>query len=137
MKRAATPTRPRPKAKAKAQTPKAAEPAPGILPPEEEAEVYVGKVKKKITKPEHKTLEARALAKKVGKAEKEARPKPAATARPRKVPSAGSQGGKMPVIRKVRIASAPEAGVLKRGRGRPKGALGKVKRETASSATPL
>ena len=99
--------------------------------------MYGGKARKKITKPDHVTLEVRALAKKAGTAETEARPRPVGKARPRRVPPAGSQGGKRPVIREVCIASAPEAGVLKRGRGRPKGALGKVKRETASSATPL
>ena len=96
----------------------------------EDLEPYGGKVKK-ITKRE--TLEARALAQQVGKAEKGAQPA-AAKARARKVPSAGSQGGKRPVIRKVRIASAPEAGVLRRGRGRPMGALGKARRDAEAAA---
>ena len=107
-----------------------------VLPTEEEAErtgVYLSKVKKKITKPdttELLELRALALAEKVGKDEK---PKPVAKAkgRPRKIPSAGSQGGKKVVIRKVRIASGPPdaMGVLKKGRGRPVGAVGKAKRD--------
>ncbi len=86
---------------------------------------------KKITKRE--TLAARALAQQVGKVEKGTQPA-AAKARARKVPSAGSQGGKRPVIRKVRIASAPEAGVVRRPRGRPVGALGKARRDAAAAA---
>ena len=106
-----------------------------VLPTEEEAEkteVMLAKVKKKIIK-----LKASGLAAQVGKEAKDDKPKPVAKAkgRPRKIPSAGPQGAKTPVIRKVRIASGPpEAmGVLKRGRGRPKGAVGKAKRDLAAA----
>ena len=56
----------------------------------------------------------------------------AAKTHARKVPSAGSQGGKRPVIRKVLITGTPEAGVARR-RGRPVGALGKAKRDGAAA----
>ncbi len=145
---------PKAKAKAKAKAaPRAASAStvrypsqePGVLlPTEEEAErtgVRLSKAKKKVTTPawaELRELRALALAEKVGKEEKDEKPKPVAKAKgqPRKVPSAGSQGGKKPVIRKVRItAGPPEAmGVLKWGRGRPKGAVGKAKRDSALKA---
>ena len=143
---------PRAKAKAKAKAKARAISAatvrypsqePGvILPTEEEAdrtEVYLSKVKKKIIKPDREMLELRALvlAERVGQEGKPKKPRLVAKAKARPMIPVGSQGGKRPVIRKVRIASAPEASVLKRGRGRPKGALGKAKRDAASSATPL
>ncbi len=128
------PKKARAKAKAKAKARAKADP-PGILealmPGEEvtETQPYSGKVKK-ITKRE---LAARALAQQVGKVEKGSMPA-APKARARKVPSAGSQGGKRPVIRKVRIEGTPEAGVMKRARGRPVGALGKARRDAAAAA---
>ena len=113
-----------------------------VLPTEEEAEktevmLTTKKTRARLSevKKKPKVLNARSLAEKVGKDEK---PKPVAKAkgRPRQIPSAGSQGGKKPVIRKVRItAGPPEAmGVLRRGRGRPKGAVGKAKRDSAQAA---
>ena len=77
-------------------------------------------------------VEATKLAEDVGEA-KPSRPVAKAKARPRPVPSAGSQGGKVPVIRRVRITAPAATGVLKRGRGRPKGAVGRVKREAAAA----
>ena len=127
------PKKARAKAKAKAKARAKADP-PGILealmPGEEvtETQPYSGKVKK-ITKRE---LAARALAQQVGKVEKGSMPA-APKARARKVPSAGSQGGKRPVIRKVRIAGTPEPGVVRR-RGRPPGSLGKARRDAATAA---
>ncbi len=136
---------PRPKAKAKARAkPKAkakarAAPLPlVVLPTAEEAEITelitakatrarLSQVQKKP-----KVMEAGKLAEEVGEM-KPSRPVAKAKARPRPVPSAGSQGGKVPVIRRVRISTPAVAGVLKRGRGRPLGALGRAKREAAAA----
>ncbi len=46
----------------------------------------------------------------VGNDERTAKAKAAAKVRPRRRPSAGSQGGKRPVVRKVRIAGGPPGG---------------------------
>jgi hypothetical protein len=101
-----------------------------LLPTVEEAEKTGKKldlVKKKPKAP-RMTLKAAKLAEDVGK---DPKPKPVAKAkgRPRKIPSAGSQAGKRPVIRKVRIADdTPGEAVLKK-RGRPAGSVGKAKRD--------
>ncbi len=129
--------RAKPKAKGKAKARAAPLPAV-VLPTAEEAEITelitakatrarLSQVQKKP-----KVVEATKLAESVGP---DARPKPVAKAkaRPRPVPSAGSQGGKAPVIRRVRIATPAVTGVLKRGRGRPKGAVGRAKREAAAA----
>jgi colicin import membrane protein len=111
--------KPKAKAKAKAKAragPLGFPPQEPVLPTEEEAERtgarLTAKVKKTIAKarkpPE---LQAAALAELVDKD----KPKPKAKAKAR--------------IKKVQIAS-PEAGV-KRGRGRPKGAVGRAKRTQA------
>lgn len=97
-----------------------------LLPTEEEAsrtqaQADIAKVKKKWLKPAK-------LAKDVGKAPKpKAKPKARATAA-RKVPEAAPQTGRKPRIKKVQIQSeAKEDTLPKRGRGRPKGSLGKKK----------
>ena len=103
-----------------------------MLPTEEEAELTGARIKvKKTNAKARKPLELRAgaLAELVGD---DPKPKPVAKAkgRPRKIPAAGSRGGKV-TIKRVQITS-PEAGVMKKVRGRPKGAVGKVKRDLAT-----
>ena len=135
--------RAKPKAKAKAKSRAAAvEPFkfdPVVLPTAEEAEITelitakatrarLSQVQKKP-----KVMEASKLAEDVGDI-KPARPVAKAKARPRPVPSAGSQGGKVPVIRRVRISTPAVTGTIKRGRGRPLGAVGRAKREAAAAA---
>ena len=65
--------------------------------------------------------------------QKYARPKAKAKAKPRAVAAApvpsAAPGVKKVRIKKVTIQSEPTALVEKRGRGRPKGALGKKKRD--------
>ncbi len=129
----------RPKAKAKAKS--RAAPfkfEPVVLPTAEEAEITelltIKATRARLSQVQKKPkMEASKLAEEVGEI-KPARPVAKAKARPRPVPSAGSQGGKRPVIRKVRISTPAVTGTIKRGRGRPVGALGKARREAAALA---
>ncbi len=127
----------KPKAKA---TAKAAPARPVVLPTAEEAEITelltIKATRARLSQVQKKPkVEASKLAEEVGEI-KPARPMPKAKAkakaRPR--PSVGSQGGKRPVIRKVRITTPAVTGTIKRGRGRPVGALGKARREAAALA---
>ncbi len=102
-------------------------------------EVYLNKVKKKGMKPDlpdQELLELRALdlAERMGQKGMPKKPRLVAKAKALPMLPVGSHGHKRQVIRKVRIANAPEASVLRRGRGRPKGALGKAKRDAAAAA---
>ena len=102
-------------------------------------EVYLSKAKKNIMKPDlpdRELLELRALdlAERVGQKGMPKKPRLVAKAKALPMLPVGSYGRKRPVIRKVRIANDPEASVLRRGRGRPKGALGKAKRDAAATA---
>ena len=144
-------TQPRPRAKARAK-PKAKAKAKSraatipfkfdevVLPTAEEAEktelITAKATRARLSQVQKKPkMEAGKLAEDVGPEAKPSRPVAKAKARPRPVPSAGSQGGKVPVIRKVRITTpTPATGAIKRGRGRPMGAVGRAKREAAAAA---
>ena len=116
---------------AKAAPKARAAPSEPVLPTEEEAELTGARIKVKKTNAKARKapeLRAGALAELVGEDPKP-KPKAKAKGRPRKIP-AGSRGGKV-TIKRVQITS-PEAGVMKKVRGRPKGAMGKVKRDLAT-----
>ena len=141
--RAKAKARAKPKAKAKAKSRAAPAAIPFkfdevVLPTAEEAEkteLLIAKATRaRLSQVQKKPkVEAAKLAEDVGPETKH-RPVSKAKARPRPVPSAGSQGGKVPVIRNARIATPAGTGVLKRGRGRPMGAVGRAKREAAAAA---
>ena len=133
--------RAKPKAKAKAKSMAAPIPFkfdPVVLPTAEEAEIIelitAKATRARLSQVQKKPkMEAGKLAEEVGPDVKP-RPVAKAKARPGPVLSAGSQGGKVPVIRKVRIATPAVTGARKRGRGRPMGAVGRAKREAAAAA---